>query len=130
MLKSMIDVADGISACKLEQVLPNLTTGNMPVVASEREAHPYRSRQRHAGAGGSLPQAWRRERDLAILSQATGLGKGSLYNFFSGGKEQMMAAVLADIDDWFRSAIFVPLEQPGDPATAVRSMVAEVTTYF
>ena len=26
---------------------------------------------------------------LALISDATGLGKGSLYNFFPGGKEQM-----------------------------------------
>lgn len=67
---------------------------------------------------------------LAILSQATGLGKGSLYNFFPGGKEEMMDAVLADIDGWFRAAIFAPLEQSRDPATAIRSMIEEVTTYF
>lgn len=32
---------------------------------------------------------------LSLLSKATGLGKGSLYNFFPGGKEEMMEAVLA-----------------------------------
>ncbi len=67
---------------------------------------------------------------LAILSQATGLGKGSLYNFFPGGKEEMMDAVLADIDGWFYATIFAPLEQPRDPATAIRSMIEEVTAYF
>lgn len=67
---------------------------------------------------------------LAILSQATGLGKGSLYNFFPGGKEEMMDAVLADIDGWFCATIFAPLEQPRDPATAIRSMIEEVTAYF
>ncbi len=67
---------------------------------------------------------------LAILSQATGLGKGSLYNFFPGGKEEMMDAVLADIDGWFCATIFAPLEQPRDPAAAIRSMIEEVTAYF
>lgn len=67
---------------------------------------------------------------LAILSQATGLGKGSLYNFFPGGKAEMMAVVLADIDAWFCATIFAPLEQVRDPATAIRSMIEAVTTYF
>lgn len=67
---------------------------------------------------------------LAVLSQASGLGKGSLYNFFPGGKEEMMEAVLADIDGWFCATIFAPLEQPRDPATAIRSMTEEVTAYF
>jgi TetR/AcrR family transcriptional repressor of lmrAB and yxaGH operons len=58
------------------------------------------------------------------------LGKGSLYNFFPGGKEEMMDAVLADIDGWFCATIFAPLEQPRDPATAIRSMIEEVTAYF
>jgi TetR/AcrR family transcriptional repressor of lmrAB and yxaGH operons len=67
---------------------------------------------------------------LERLSQATGLGKGSLYNFFPGGKEEMMDAVLTDIDSWFSAAIFAPLEKPVDPATAIRSMIKEVTNYF
>lgn len=41
-----------------------------------------------------------------------------------------MEAVLADIDTWFRAMIFVPLEETGDPSTAIRSMIAEVTAYF
>lgn len=65
-----------------------------------------------------------------MLSKATGLGKGSLYNFFPGGKAEMMEAVLADIDQWFAVAIFAPLEQAGDPASAIRGMIEDVTTYF
>lgn len=67
---------------------------------------------------------------LAVLSKATGLGKGSLYNFFPGGKEEMMEAVLADIDRWFAETIFAPLEQAEDPASAVTAMFDEVTAYF
>ncbi len=65
-----------------------------------------------------------------MLSKATGLGKGSLYNFFPGGKEEMMDAVLADIDRWFATAIFSPLEQAGDPSAAITSMMEDVATYF
>ncbi|KQM27957.1 MULTISPECIES: TetR/AcrR family transcriptional regulator [unclassified Sphingomonas] len=67
---------------------------------------------------------------LAVLTQATGLGKGSLYNFFPGGKEEMMAAVLDDIDRWFTEAIFRPLEDTTDPATAIAAMFDVVSTYF
>jgi TetR/AcrR family transcriptional repressor of lmrAB and yxaGH operons len=67
---------------------------------------------------------------LSLLSKATGLGKGSLYNFFPGGKEEMMEAVLADIDSWFANTIFAPLEQAHDPAAAVTSMIEDVTAYF
>ena len=38
---------------------------------------------------------------LARIGQATGLGKGSLYNFFPCGKEEMAAGVLAHIVAWF-----------------------------
>lgn len=67
---------------------------------------------------------------LSMLSKATGLGKGSLYNFFPGGKEEMMAAVLADIDQWFAKVIFLPLESSDDPSTAIILMMRDVTSYF
>lgn len=65
-----------------------------------------------------------------MLSKATGLGKGSLYNFFPGGKEEMMDAVLADIDSWFATSIFSPLEQAQSPASAITAMIDDVTGYF
>ncbi|MDE1915231.1 MAG: TetR/AcrR family transcriptional regulator [Sphingomonadales bacterium] len=67
---------------------------------------------------------------LTILSKATGLGKGSLYNFFPGGKEEMMEAVLENIDGWFAKAIFSPLEDVSDPAAAITAMFDDVTAYF
>ena len=68
---------------------------------------------------------------LAQLCQATGLGKGSLYHFFPGGKEEMAAAVLADVDAWFAGAIFEPLRcaPAGDPA-AISAMFDAVVDYF
>ena len=67
---------------------------------------------------------------LSLISKATGLGKGSLYNFFPAGKKEMMAAVLSDIDRWFEQKIFVPLERTADPAAAVANMFDEITEYF
>jgi TetR/AcrR family transcriptional repressor of lmrAB and yxaGH operons len=41
-----------------------------------------------------------------------------------------MDAVLADIDHWFATTIFSPLEQAGDPAATITAMVKDVTAYF
>jgi AcrR family transcriptional regulator len=67
---------------------------------------------------------------LALISQATGLGKGSLYHFFPGGKAQMAADVLAEIDGWFEVNIFAPLRTADDPARAVAAMIGAVDGYF
>lgn len=68
---------------------------------------------------------------VARLCAATGLGKGSLYHFFPGGKEEMAAAVLADVDAWFAASVFGPLERAaaGDRG-AVGAMLDSVTDYF
>ena len=48
---------------------------------------------------------------LARIAQATGLGKGSLYHYFPGGKTEMAAAVLAEIDAWFEGHVFTSLRR-------------------
>lgn len=67
---------------------------------------------------------------LSLISKATGLGKGSLYNFFPGGKAEMAAAVLADIDQWFETQVFAPLREAEAPELAVAAMFDAVTAYF
>ncbi|HEY0235071.1 MAG TPA: TetR/AcrR family transcriptional regulator [Afipia sp.] len=67
---------------------------------------------------------------LALLTQATGLGKGSLYHFFPGGKEQMASEVLAEIDTWFEVNVFAPLLKNSDPKRAIADMLVSVETYF
>lgn len=67
---------------------------------------------------------------LARISQGTGLGKGSIYNFFPGGKEEMADAVLAHIDNWFRDQVFEPLRHGADPARGVADMFTAVGRYF
>lgn len=67
---------------------------------------------------------------LSLISQATGLGKGSLYHFFPGGKEEMMTSVLANIDHWFETEIFQPLLTSKHPATAIEAMFDAVRAYF
>lgn len=67
---------------------------------------------------------------LALISEATGLGKGSLYNFFPGGKEQMAAEVLASIDRWFVDSIYTPLRTATDPVKGISEMYAATDAYF
>ncbi|MBK3400021.1 MULTISPECIES: TetR/AcrR family transcriptional regulator [Methylobacterium] len=67
---------------------------------------------------------------LSVIARRTGLGKGSLYHFFPGGKEEMAAAVLAEIEAWFEARMFRPLREDPDPAAALRAMLAETEAYF
>ncbi|MFZ2158481.1 MAG: TetR/AcrR family transcriptional regulator [Bradyrhizobium sp.] len=67
---------------------------------------------------------------LSLLGDATGLGKGSLYHFFPGGKAQMAAEVLAEIDRWFEVNIFAPLRTSDHPARAIATMIGAVDSYF
>ena len=84
----------------------------LPALAEVFRAHG------HAGAS------------LSLISQATGLGKGSLYNFFPGGKAEMAACVLAEIDAWFEANLYAPLRTAEHPAEAVSAMFDAVETYF
>jgi AcrR family transcriptional regulator len=67
---------------------------------------------------------------LAVIGERTGLGKGSLYHFFPGGKEEMAAAVLGEIDGWFASHIFKPLREDEDAVRAIGQMFDVVERYF
>jgi TetR/AcrR family transcriptional regulator, lmrAB and yxaGH operons repressor len=61
---------------------------------------------------------------LAHLCEATGLGKGSLYHFFPGGKDEMAAAVLADVDAWITS-LAVALRSCGQSEPVARAAAIE-----
>lgn len=67
---------------------------------------------------------------LARIAEGTGMGKGSMYNFFPGGKEEMAEAVLSEIDDWFRQQVFQPLRATEDVAQGVERMFTAVGRYF
>jgi TetR/AcrR family transcriptional regulator, lmrAB and yxaGH operons repressor len=66
---------------------------------------------------------------LSRITARTGLGKGSLYHFFPGGKEEMAAAVLDHVDRWFVAHVFRPLEE-GEPVVAIAGMWRAVEAYF
>jgi TetR/AcrR family transcriptional repressor of lmrAB and yxaGH operons len=67
---------------------------------------------------------------LSLISEKTGLGKGSLYHFFPRGKEEMAEAVLGDIATWFQTNIFDPLRSGETPAAAIDDMFTAVDSYF
>ena len=66
---------------------------------------------------------------LGLITQRTGLGKGSLYHFFPGGKVEMAAAVLEHVDQWFEAEVFAPLENE-EPRAAIARMWRSVDNYF
>jgi TetR/AcrR family transcriptional regulator, lmrAB and yxaGH operons repressor len=66
---------------------------------------------------------------LAQITERTGLGKGSLYHFFPGGKEEMASVVLKDVDSWFSANVFHPLEHD-KPRQGIATMWAAVDQYF
>jgi TetR/AcrR family transcriptional repressor of lmrAB and yxaGH operons len=66
---------------------------------------------------------------LSRITETTGLGKGSLYHFFPGGKEDMAKAVLEDVDTWFERNVFQPLRED-PPETAIAGMWNAVDSYF
>lgn len=66
---------------------------------------------------------------MSRITQRTKLSKGSLYHFFPGGKEEMAAAILAHVDDWFAREIFERLESD-EPRAALDRMWRDVDAYF
>jgi AcrR family transcriptional regulator len=66
---------------------------------------------------------------LSRITEKTGLGKGSLYHFFPGGKEDMAKAVLDDVDAWFERHVFDPLRHD-TPDAAIARMWDAVDSYF
>jgi TetR/AcrR family transcriptional repressor of lmrAB and yxaGH operons len=67
---------------------------------------------------------------LTLIGKATGLGKGSLYHFFPGGKAEMAQAVLDHVDAWFQTQIFAPLCSAEDAPEAIAQMFARTQSYF
>jgi len=67
---------------------------------------------------------------LARLSQATGLGKASLYHHFPKGKEEMAQAVLNYVNDWMETNIFATLRSHSQPIERIRAMTKKVNELY
>lgn len=66
---------------------------------------------------------------LSQITARTGLGKGSLYHLFPGGKEEMATAVVRHIDHWFEVTLYQPLKT-APPRPAIAAMWQTVDAYF
>ncbi|MEE8468322.1 MAG: TetR/AcrR family transcriptional regulator [Planctomycetota bacterium] len=67
---------------------------------------------------------------LSLISDATGLGRASLYHHFPGGKAEMALAVLRHIDGRLASEVLSPLSQTGKPETRVRKVAERLTDFY
>lgn len=67
---------------------------------------------------------------IARLSEATGLGKASLYHHFKGGKQDMAEAVLIQSGSRFSSLVIAPLRGAGEPRRRLRAMTAGLSEFY
>lgn len=67
---------------------------------------------------------------LAMLSEATGLKKASLYHRFPGGKGQMAREVVTRAQEWLTEHVLIPLESSGPPGARIHAMVRSVDEFY
>jgi len=67
---------------------------------------------------------------LSRISKATGLEKASLYHRFPGGKDEMVAAVVNNLNQWFQGQVFIPLERSGKPDEKVRFVAQRLREFY
>ncbi|MGM3309748.1 TetR/AcrR family transcriptional regulator [Anabaena sp. WFMT] len=67
---------------------------------------------------------------LSKIAQATGLGKASLYHHFPGGKAEMAAAALAQVNQWLEASILQILDSQEKPIDKFQSMCEETSRFF
>ena len=63
---------------------------------------------------------------LRRLSEATGLGKASLYHYFPGGKEDMARASLDLVETWMHANVVDELRKPGPPVERLNRMLSNL----
>jgi TetR/AcrR family transcriptional regulator, lmrAB and yxaGH operons repressor len=67
---------------------------------------------------------------LNRLAEATGLEKASFYYRFPGGKRDIVLAVAAHVERWFRENVLEPLAGTGTPAERVRLVARRLRTFY
>lgn len=67
---------------------------------------------------------------LALIAEATGLGRSSIYHYFPGGKDEMVEAIFEQTAGWLAEHIVAPLQTPGDPATRIEQMLSAVDALY
>lgn len=67
---------------------------------------------------------------LKLLSEATGLGRSSLYHYFPRGKEDMAACVLARANQWVAENVIGALHDPGKPETRLKNAGRKLIEFY
>ena len=67
---------------------------------------------------------------LSKISEATGLGKASLYHHFPGGKDEMVEAVLAYSRNWFKENVESLLTGAGTPEERLQQMCDHIDKLY
>jgi TetR/AcrR family transcriptional regulator, lmrAB and yxaGH operons repressor len=67
---------------------------------------------------------------LSKISQATGLGKASLYHHFPGGKAEMAEAALTQVNQWLEVSILPILDRQDRPIDRFQAMCDETNRFF
>jgi AcrR family transcriptional regulator len=67
---------------------------------------------------------------LSKISQATGLGRASLYHYFPKGKEEMAIAVLDQIHADLEENLLKPLQGKGKPITRIQVMGKTLEQFY
>lgn len=66
----------------------------------------------------------------ADLMAATGLVKASLYHRFPGGKEEMVDAILTQVDRQFQEHVLRPSREKGPPKERARQMARRLEEFY
>jgi TetR/AcrR family transcriptional regulator, lmrAB and yxaGH operons repressor len=67
---------------------------------------------------------------ISKISQATGLGKASLYHHFPGGKAEMAEAALTQVNLWLETSILPLLGNDEKPIDKFQAMCLEISSFF
>lgn len=67
---------------------------------------------------------------LGDISEATGLGRSSLYHHFPGGKDEMAQAVIGHARAGLRANAIAPLQGAGSARQRLRAMLASIDQAF
>jgi AcrR family transcriptional regulator len=67
---------------------------------------------------------------LSRLSEASGLGRASLYHRFPGGKRQMAEEVLARAGDWIGREVLAVLSGPGTPRERASAVARSLDAFY
>ena len=67
---------------------------------------------------------------LKLLSDATGLGRSSLYHYFPNGKEDMAFAVLDGAEQWMAQEVAPLLQSDASPPEKVRGLVVAFDRFY